>query len=460
MSTRASVGFVLLCAASAGCAAAPASRPSAAPPSAPTPKAAAPARPLSAALASVAPNADYVVRINGRALRKSPLFASLLRDVPSSSRLTAINKKCGFAVLDAINEIVLSGRLVPGLRHPDLQFPLVAVELNRAPEDGMRCVARVAGDARRATVAHHAALQTDVDEYVAVSGRLVLAGSRRALANGIARVERGGDALPGPLERALAAHLNAGLYARATLSHALHAPAKSAELLLQSDPSRFLLRVSVEAESSRAAARLTTRAGVLSAGLRLAARAAKNPQIASDLRALARALQTQARGRTATLEFAVSGDLQTQASRVELATYLLVDGIRRHLAHTKSIAARALVHIVTQRLVSYLKTLPAARRRMPPSAPRTPSQVPRGKPVTITRRDWRGTWKLLHFTPSGHPLYSLEIRVSRDRKHAAVRALGDLDGDGVVATYEQAVDIAPGGAIRVAPALKITHEGD
>jgi hypothetical protein len=430
-----------------------------APASVPSP----PARPLSGALASVAPDADYALRIDGRVLRKSPLFAVLvtaLRHLPHSASLAAVDQKCGFSLLGAIDEIVLSGKLAPSGGRPHLEDALVAVELNRAPADGVRCVANIAGDARPATVAGRAAMQTDVDEYVAVAGRLVLAGSRRALAAGFARVENGGQALPAALQSDFARHLDAAVYARARLPAGIPAPARSAELLLRSDASQFLLRLSVEATSERAAARLAQLAGHAQPRLAKMARAASDPEMAAAARDVARAIRITTHGRAATIEFFVAGDARTQVVAVGEAAALAIGALRSYIAQAKSAEARFLLGMITERLIVYLDGLPAAHRRMPPSAPRTPANVPKGTRGVVTSNDWKGTWKLLHFTPNGHPYYSVEIEVSHDRKHAAVRALGDLNGDGVLGTYEQDVDIAPDGSVQVAPALKITHAGD
>lgn len=421
------------------------------------------AAPLSPALASVGRDADFVLRIDGHNLRQSPLFGLLLansRRLPGSGKLAAIDQKCGFPLLDAIDEVVLSGKLQAGPGRPHLRNALVAVALNRAPEDGVHCIAAVAGDARQAEIDGRAAMQIDVDEYVAAEGKLVLAGSRRALRGGIARVQRGGEALPVDLRTRLSKNLDADLFARAVLPEALPVPVQSAELTLRSDAAHFALRLSVNATSERAARRLADLAGRLRARLAQGASAIHDPKVAQAARALVQTITTDAQGRTAVAEFDVQGDARAQALRVGAVAALAIAGVRRYIARAKSAEARILVHVVTDRLVAYLKTEPAARRRMPPSAPRTPAEVPKGKPVVVQSNAWTGSWKTIHFTPSGRPLYSLEIQVSRDRRHAIVRALGDLDGDGVLGTYEQAVEIGPGGKVVVAPTLKVTHEGE
>jgi len=76
----------------------------------------------------------------------------------------------------------------------------------------------------------------------------------------------------------------------------------------------------------------------------------------------------------------------------------------------------------------------------PPSAPLTPSVVPRGKPAVDPEPDpWQHpTWKALDFRPSAPGIaHSFAFSFDRSRPEAFVAsAHGDLDGDGTTSTFE------------------------
>ncbi len=112
----------------------------------------------------------------------------------------------------------------------------------------------------------------------------------------------------------------------------------------------------------------------------------------------------------------------------------------------------------------------------PPSAPLTPAQVPRGVRVT----DPPDTWSHLTWKSLGPPCVLKDIRECAgfrfDEPHAfsfqfdsgvdptthamsfVARAHGDLDGDGVLSTFEVRGDRPPGQAPRVMPGLFVDRE--
>jgi hypothetical protein len=79
-------------------------------------------------------------------------------------------------------------------------------------------------------------------------------------------------------------------------------------------------------------------------------------------------------------------------------------------------------------------------RPFPPSAPRTPVNVPRGTPERDSPGAWdHPTWRALHFSMGAPHYFSYEF-VS-DGTGFTARALGDLDGDGVLSTFERACGV-------------------
>lgn len=73
-----------------------------------------------------------------------------------------------------------------------------------------------------------------------------------------------------------------------------------------------------------------------------------------------------------------------------------------------------------------------AVHKLPPSAPRTPAEVPKGKKYQSSPADWAHPgWKEIKFEMTQPQYYSYELSVAPDGKSFEVRAIGDLDGDGV-----------------------------
>lgn len=99
-----------------------------------------------------------------------------------------------------------------------------------------------------------------------------------------------------------------------------------------------------------------------------------------------------------------------------------VDGLNR-------IAARATALAATQ---------PAALA-YPETVLRTPSEIPRGRPVTDPQGTWDApTWRLLDFSFTVPHSYSFTFESRNAPEQAVFRAVaeGDLDGDGNPSTFE------------------------
>ena len=93
------------------------------------------------------------------------------------------------------------------------------------------------------------------------------------------------------------------------------------------------------------------------------------------------------------------------------------------------------------------------------STPLTPSTVPRGDTALDPAGTWdHPTWKAIGFSLSEPHWYSYRIEMDRDvRTPVHVMAFGDLDGDGVLSTFERSA-IREGTAIVPQPALIVTAE--
>lgn len=81
-----------------------------------------------------------------------------------------------------------------------------------------------------------------------------------------------------------------------------------------------------------------------------------------------------------------------------------------------------------------------ANERFPDSAPLTPSSPPRGKKEADPPGTWdTPTWKALSFRPApeGAPhAYSFAFDAPKPAEAFSAQARGDLDGDGILSTFE------------------------
>jgi hypothetical protein len=99
----------------------------------------------------------------------------------------------------------------------------------------------------------------------------------------------------------------------------------------------------------------------------------------------------------------------------------------------------------------------------PPSAPLTPSQVPRGKRETDPADAWEHlTWKSLHFEFDQPHAFAFEFASGYDPATRVMRftasAHGDLDGDGVLSTFEVRGERPSGAPARAVPGMFVDRE--
>jgi hypothetical protein len=98
--------------------------------------------------------------------------------------------------------------------------------------------------------------------------------------------------------------------------------------------------------------------------------------------------------------------------------------------------------------------------RFPDSAPLTPAAPPRGKKQVDPPGTWDApTWKALEFraAPEGVP-HAYAFAFESTGSSFVARARGDLDGDGILSTFETHGTARPGEPPRVEPGLTIDSE--
>ncbi len=111
--------------------------------------------------------------------------------------------------------------------------------------------------------------------------------------------------------------------------------------------------------------------------------------------------------------------------------------------------------------VSYAEARPQ-ELSFPPSAPLTPSAVPRARRETDPPDTWEHlTWKSLQFKVDHPHAFAFEFRSDVDSTRTArftVSAYGDLDGDGVLSTFEVRGERTPGQPARALPGMFVDRE--
>jgi type II secretory pathway pseudopilin PulG len=103
-----------------------------------------------------------------------------------------------------------------------------------------------------------------------------------------------------------------------------------------------------------------------------------------------------------------------------------------------------------------------ANNRFQDSAPMTPSVPPRGKKEADPPGTWdTPAWKALDFRPApeGAPhAYAFAFDAPKPNEAFVARARGDLDGDGLLSTFEIRGGIAPADKPKLAPGMYVEAE--
>ena len=99
---------------------------------------------------------------------------------------------------------------------------------------------------------------------------------------------------------------------------------------------------------------------------------------------------------------------------------------------------------------------PARKPLMP--TPLTPPIVPRGAPTSDPAGTWEHpTWQALSFQLDVPHWYAYQLEIDEGAQSVKIIAHGDLDGDGVLSTYERQVR-REGNAWVVSPALVVSAD--
>jgi type IV pilus assembly protein PilA len=142
-----------------------------------------------------------------------------------------------------------------------------------------------------------------------------------------------------------------------------------------------------------------------------------------------------------------------------LQAAIAIPAFVHYVRTSKTAEAVTNVAAISRGVASYWAAERTARdghvtQSLPPSLPRTP--LAPGPERRAWPADASPGWAELGFAPVDPLYYAYEYEASPDGVSFAVRAIGDLDGDGLRSTFEQTGHVE-GGAVRLDP-LRIENE--
>lgn len=432
--------------------------------------AAPPVRELDPVLLDAIPqDAVAVVHLDLDAMKASKDWNGLFTAVHKMAPTEEWNRQCGFDVIGAAREgvvaIVSIERLVLALR-------LDGIDDERAT----KCALAIGGeDAKASTVAGRGGATVANDFVFVAKDGVALFGTRETVEGAAARVgaasrDRAGilARLPrGPgmlLSAACALSLEDGTSVNGTYA------VQSEELGLHVDLGQPSAREASELAGSLQTEMRQDAAVILAQTEKAAAEGGDGEKVAARaVRRLLDSVVIQASGDHVLFDLGLQGKPEEIASAFGVMAGTGTYGFRRYLANAKIAEAKTTVGAVARALGAKVqedveaekkkKGGKVAKVRFPASTGLTPPSVPAGTKFVPGADTWsHPTWKAIRFRIAVPIFYSYEIEVSRDGKSAIVRARGDLDGDGVLSTFELPMQLSPQGDVLIATQVQIDNE--
>jgi hypothetical protein len=163
--------------------------------------------------------------------------------------------------------------------------------------------------------------------------------------------------------------------------------------------------------------------------------------------------------------------LELDAQSAGVLSALTIPAVIEYLRRGRTAEARDRIAYLTRMTVTYAsehradaasntrrgRRGAATASPFPPSAPRTPADVPRGVRVVDPPSVWdHPTWRALSFAMTDPHYFSYEF--VNQGSAFTVRAYGDLDGDGTLSTFERSGRSNARGEIDLDPDVRVTDE--
>jgi len=384
----------------------------------------------------VGTDAEVFVYFDAKAFRKGTLYAAIMNVVNGvplvREKLAELTQTCGFNPVDALSEVAFSARVKD--RDLDMDTAVLAARSSESSSASLECIQRLMPEFERVEVDGQAALGLS-NGYVVALEPFLVAGEPEPVRRALARLEGGGH------QRVPRGFLFANLESREMFD------AEKIVVGLGEGANGTEIEVNARARSVEKAQEIERR--VLETrreGLEeLEEEDELEPAVKSLVRELVDGVRFERRGADLAAGFSF-GSREREMQILGVGTALVVSAIDRYLRVVKTSEARNAMWMIHGSLREYaMRQKPP---RFPKSAPLVPQQVPAGNSYQSAEADWQQAgWKDIGFNWGSPQHYALGFETAPGGRKVTVRALGDLDGDGVQAKFELDLEIRQGQVI-------------
>jgi len=133
---------------------------------------------------------------------------------------------------------------------------------------------------------------------------------------------------------------------------------------------------------------------------------------------------------------------------------IIVPSCLRSIRTSRTAEATENIARIAQAAVTHLND---PKQKPLAAAPLTPPIVPRGSPASDTPGAWEHpSWQALGFSLDESHWYAYRVEV--EERVVRVVAQGDLDGDGILSTYERRIERAGNNTWVLSPAVIVTAD--
>lgn len=372
-------------------------------------------------------DADLVVYLNANELRQRRQHAVLLQmfeHVDGGQRLEAqLRETCGFDLLEAPSEVAFAVSMANG--KPDLKSAVAALRSNVDLRRTLECLER---------------LVPELAGHVVVREPFLVAGEEGAVRGALARFEAGDRRRP------------PGDYFHVRYKGFNPIDARELVFAMSRRDGHDELRIDASTRSAEAAVLFRQRVVEMRAAAiaRLPAMDLPEAQKQVVLRLLERLSIDHRRSQVSVR--VTSNGLADEASLFGALVAVAIYGVRHYVTQAKVAEARSTLGRVAKSLADYASSQKTPR--FPASAARVPRQVPAGVKYQSAPSDWQQAgWRDIRFERNIPQYYAYEFETASNGQRAVVRALGDLDGDGVQSRFELELDIEQGRVV-VSPNIR------
>ena len=381
----------------------------------------------------VGTDAEVFVYFDAKAFRQGTLYAAIMNVVNGvplvREKLAELTQTCGFNPVDAIAEVAFSARVKD--RDLDMDTAVLAARSAESSSASLDCIARLLPEFERAEVDGHPALSLS-NGYVVGLEPFLVAGEPEPVRRALTRLQGGAQ------ERVPRGFLFANLESREMFD------TERIVIGLGEGANGTEIEVNARANSVEKAQEIEARVLELRReGLaELAQKEDLEPRVDSLVRELVERVRFERRGADLMGAFDF-GSRERETQILGVGTGLVVGAIEHYLRVVKTSEARSAMWMIHSSLQAY--AMNQKPPRFPKSAPLVPQQVPAGSSYQSAPGDWQQVgWKDIAFTWESPQHYAFGFQTAPGGRKVTVRALGDLDGDGVQAKFELDLEIRQG----------------